>query len=91
MQALSRRERIVVWIWLIVAAVVWNGVYDVLLTRSAKDYLLRAALHESGRGPAVTISHAMYVAVRDAIWISTLWAGLILLAGLITLQVLRRQ
>jgi hypothetical protein len=87
MQRLSRQERLIIWIWVILAVVVWNGLYDLLLNRSAKDYLLRAALHDAGRGPSVTISHAMHVAVRDAIWISTMWAGLILLAGLVTLRI----
>ena len=90
MERLSRPERIVIWIWLTVAVVAWNGIYDVLLTRSAKEYLFRAALHDAGRGPSVSISHVMDVAVRDAIWISTLWASLILLAGLVTVRLMRR-
>jgi hypothetical protein len=90
MEQLPRRERLAIWIWVILAVVIWNGIYDVLLTRSTKDYLLRAALHDAGRGPAVTISEAMHVAVRDAIWVASLWAGIVLLAGLVTMRLVRR-
>jgi hypothetical protein len=83
-------ERIGVAIWLVLAIVVWNGIYDVLLSRGAKEYLFRWALHEAGRGPAVPMATIMEVTVGDAIWVSTLWAGIILLAGLVTIRVMRR-
>ena len=82
----TRSQRTAVWIWIAIAVVVWNGLYDLLLNRAAKDYLFRAALHHAGRGPAVSLSEMMYVAVRDAALISTLWAGIILAAGLWTVR-----
>jgi hypothetical protein len=91
MRPLPRSERIVVTVWLVLAVVVWNGIYDVLLTRGAKEYLFRAALHEAGRGPLVPMARIMDITVYDAVWISTLWAGIILLAGLVTIRVMRRQ
>ncbi len=91
MRRLTSAERIGAVIWLIAAAVVWNGIYDLLLTRSIKEYLLRAALHDLGRGPQIPIKAAMDAAVYDAVWIATLWAGMILLAGLVTLRVMRRH
>ena len=51
MRKLERGERIAVGVWLVVAVVVWNGIYDLLQTRGIKDYLLRNALHQAGRGP----------------------------------------
>jgi hypothetical protein len=89
MQPLPRAERIAVWIWVILAVVAWNGIYDVLLSRAAKDYLFRAALHEAGQGPLVPMTLMLDVAVRDASWIATLWASIILLAGLITVRIMR--
>ena len=89
MESLSRPQRLAVWIWVGMAVVVWNGLYDLLLNRAAKDYLFRAALHDAGRGPFVPLSDMMHVAVRDATWISTVWAGIILLAGLGTVRLLR--
>jgi hypothetical protein len=89
MARLTRPERIGVWIWVIVAVVAWNGIYDVLLNRGAKDYLFRAALHDAGRGPSVPMALVMDLVVEEAIWVSTLWAGVILLAGLFTVRLLR--
>lgn len=90
LRPLPPRERIGVAIWVVLAVVVWNGIYDVLLTRGVKEYLFRWALHEAGRGPVVPMALIMEVTVGDAIWVSTLWAGIILLAGLVTIRVMRR-
>ena len=91
MRRLTSAERIGAVIWLIAAVVVWNGIYDLLLTRSVKEYLFRAALHDLGRGPQIPIKAAMDAAVYDAVWIATIWAGMILLAGLVTLRVMRHH
>ena len=72
MTGLGRRERIAVCLWLAVAVVVWNGLYDLLLARSTQTYL----------------TTAMDVAVRDAAWVSTLWASILLLAGMITIRLM---
>jgi hypothetical protein len=86
MTALQRRERLAVVLWLIIALVVWNGLYDLLLARSTETYLFRQAIHQAGRGPSVDLSSAMAAAVRDAVWISTLWASVLLLSGLVTIR-----
>ena len=88
MTALGRRERLAVWLWLIVAVVVWNGLYDLLLARSTQTYLFRQALHQAGLGPWVDLSGALEAAVRDAVWLSTLWACLLLLAGMVTIRLI---
>lgn len=91
MRKLQRHERIAVAVWLTVALVVWNGVYDLLMTRGIKDYLLRQALHQAGRGPEVSMTALIDLAITEAIWVSTLWASVILLAGLMTIRMLSRQ
>lgn len=88
---LGRRERIAVGLWLIIAVVVWNGLYDLLLARSTQTYLFRQAIHQAGLGPWVDLTGALDVAVRDAAWLSTLWASLLLLAGLITIRLFRAR
>ena len=37
------------------AVVVWNGLYDLRITLGVRDHLMKQALHDAGRGPAVTI------------------------------------
>lgn len=91
MTPLGRRERLAVWLWLIVAVVVWNGLYDLLLARSTQTYLFRQALHQARLAPWNDLTLAMDVAVRDAAWISTLWASLLLLLGLLTIRLLRNR
>ncbi|MGB2716011.1 MAG: hypothetical protein WBC51_17650 [Vicinamibacterales bacterium] len=91
MRKLQRHERIAVAVWLVVALVVWNGVYDLLMTRGIKDYLLRQALHQAGRGPEVSMTALIDLAITEAIWVSTLWASVILLAGLMTIRMLSRR
>jgi predicted cobalt transporter CbtA len=77
--------------WLLGAVVVWNGIFDFVQTRGIKEYLLRTALHELGRGPDIPLPLAMSLVTRDAIWISTLWASAILLGGLLTIRVCGRH
>jgi hypothetical protein len=86
MTKLERGERIGVAVWLVIALVVWNGVYDLLQTRGIKDYLLRNALHQAGRGPEASMTALLDLTTVEALWISTVWASVILLAGLWTVR-----
>lgn len=54
--------------------VVWNGMFDFLVTRGVKEYLYRTADHELGRGDAVTMGDVMGQTVRDAVVTATGWA-----------------
>lgn len=76
--------------WLAVAFVVWNGVFDLLVERGGKEYLLAQALHELGRGPRVTLHHVMAHAIAQGVRIATMWAALVFLAGAGTTLVVRR-
>jgi hypothetical protein len=87
---MSRRERVLVGLWVILAVALWNGVYDMTLGEGIKEYLFRSVLHEAGRGPHVAISAVLDPFVFDAIWVSTFWASLVMLAGLLTIRALRR-
>ena len=91
MNGRARSLRIATGLWIILAVVVWNGLYDLRITLGVRDYLIDQALHESGRGPAVTISDAMRDTVRDAALVATLWAAVILGAGLWTVRALTRS
>jgi hypothetical protein len=84
----DRRARIACFAWLVISVVVGNGMYDLLMTRAAKEVLYRAAAHEAGRGPFIPAWAIMSESVYDAAWKSTLTASLILLAGLLTIRFL---
>ena len=86
---LTRRERILVGIWLGAGLALWNGVYDMTLGAGIKEYLFRSALHEAGRGPRMTIATVLDPFVFDALWVATFWASFVVLLGLLTIRAMR--
>ena len=86
---LTRRERILVGVWLAAGVALWNGVYDMTLGVWIKEYLFRSALHEAGRGPRLSIPAVLDPFVFDAVWVSTFWASLVVLLGLLTIRAMR--
>ena len=82
----ARARRLAIALWLAMAVVVWNGLYDLRITLGVRDYLMKQALHDAGRGPQVTISDAMHETVRDAVRVASLWGVIILAAGLATVR-----
>jgi hypothetical protein len=84
---LTRRQRIVVGMWVVLAVALWNGIFEMMVVRGVKEYLFRAALHEAGRRPFTPIAHVMDPAIYDATWVATLWTSVILLAALVTIRV----
>ena len=80
-----------VGLWLVLALALWNGVYDMTIGEGIKEYLFRSMLHEAGRAPRVSIASVLDPYVFEALWVSTFWAGLVMLAGLITIRALRRS
>jgi hypothetical protein len=86
-----RRERALVGLWVVMAVLLWNGIYDMTLGEGIKEYLFRSALHEAGRAPSVSIASVLDPYIFDAAWVSTFWACLVMLAGLVTIRVMRRS
>ena len=75
-------------VWILLGVVVWNGLYDLRISLGVRDYLLKQALFDLGQGPAIVLSDAMRDTVRDALLVASLWAGIILAAGLWTIRAL---
>ena len=87
----SRRERRLVLLWLVVGLVLWNGIYDMTLGDGIKEYLFRSVLHEAGRGPRMSVATVLDPFVFDAVWVATFWASIVTLAGLVTIRIMRRE
>ena len=87
---LVRARRLAVALWLAMAIVVWNGLYDLRITLGVRDYLMKQALHDAGRGPAVTIAEAMAATRKDAVAVASLWAVIVLAAGMATVTIMSR-
>jgi hypothetical protein len=77
-------KRLLVILWVVLSAALWNGVFDILVTRGVKEYLYRSAEHALGRGPDVSMNVIMDQTVRDAVVTASAWALLIGSAGLYT-------
>ena len=82
--------RIVAALWLLLGAVVWNGFYDLHVSRGAREYGQLRADHEAGRGPDPDLQQVMTRAKRAGVEASTVWAGLIVLSGWATIWIARR-
>ena len=67
--------------WAACALVVWNVVFDANVTESGREYLTLQALHQQGRGPAVTIRGVMDPGVARAARKATLSASAVAAAG----------
>jgi hypothetical protein len=87
----GRRPKALIGLWVFVAFVVWNGIFDILVTRGVKEYLYRQADYELGYGRAVTLREIMDQTVKDAVVTASLWALFVGGAGMLTLYVCRRQ
>ena len=85
----ARRETVAVSLWVVLAIGLWNAMYDQILEKGIKEYLFRSTLHDAGRAPRVAISTVLEPFLFDAVWVSTFWAGVILLAGLLTIRMCR--
>jgi uncharacterized membrane protein SpoIIM required for sporulation len=90
MQALVRRQRIAVTVWVVLAIALWNGIFEMMVVRGVKEYLFRAALHEAGRRPFTPMADVMDPAIFHATWVATLWTSVVLLAALFTIRVFSR-
>jgi hypothetical protein len=88
---LQRREKVAVALWVMLGIGLWNAMYDQVLEKGIKEYLFRSTLHEAGRAPQVAIATVLEPFLFDAVWVSTFWAGLVLLAGLLTIRMLRTR
>lgn len=91
MNSLRRGEKIAVALWVALGIGLWNAMYDQILEKGIKEYLFRSTLHGAGRAPQVGIASVLEPFLFDAVWVSTFWAGLVMLAGLLTIRMLRTR
>ncbi|HEX5473735.1 MAG TPA: hypothetical protein VFX12_03650 [Vicinamibacterales bacterium] len=83
--ALSRARRRLLVLWIIIAVVVWNGVWDMQMHDAVRGSLLQAALFQAHLGPGVHLQDDLHYAAGRALAISSAWALGIFAAGLFTI------
>ncbi len=91
MRPLARRQRVAVAVWVVLAAALWNAIFEMMVIRGVKEYLFRAALHDAGRRPFTPIASVMDPAIFNATWVATLWTSVILLSAALTIRMSRAQ
>ena len=78
------RRRIAALVWLVIAAAVWSGFFDLYVSRGAREYLQLSAESELGRAPAPSMTIVMAQARHAGAVAASSWALLVvpLLVGL---------
>ena len=71
--------------WVILGIGLWNALFEMLVVRGVKDYLLRAELSAAGRVPVTAIPDVMDPAIRHAAWVATMWTAAVWVAAALTI------
>ena len=88
---MTRIEKRLLILWLALAFVVWNGVYDMRMHDTVRGYLVETALAQAGLSRGVDMRVVLHRGLVDAVAFSTAWAAGVLLAGLVTMRTYRRH
>jgi hypothetical protein len=86
---MTRIERRLLILWIALAVVVWNGIYDMRMHDATRGYLLETALAQAGLGRGVDMRTVLHRGVVDAVAFSTAWALGVFLAGIVTMRTYR--
>jgi hypothetical protein len=78
--------RIIALLWLVLGIAVWNGFFDLYVSRGAREYLQKRLEFETGRGPEPSMQVVMGDARRDGLIMASMWSALIVGGGLATLR-----
>jgi hypothetical protein len=75
----SRRALAV--LWLVLGVAVWNGFFDIYVSRGAHEYVKLVYKHELGRGPEPDADVVTGHAKRGGAIAATIWATIVMAAG----------
>jgi hypothetical protein len=70
----TRRRLVAYGLCLFTAALVWNGIFGLLVSRGEKQYLLDQARHELRLGPEASLPERMRGTIRNGVVEATRWA-----------------
>jgi hypothetical protein len=72
-----------------VGLAVWNGVFDLYVSRGAREYLQLQAESELGRAPQPSMTEVMTRAKRYGVIAASLWSATIVGCGWLTIVAVR--
>ncbi|MDQ3070678.1 MAG: hypothetical protein M3R55_13235 [Acidobacteriota bacterium] len=94
MRRISTLGRLLLLMWLVLGAALWNGVYDYVNSRGYKEYLYRNAELRLGiqppPGKSADLRTVLDAERKNAMLQGTVWALLIVTAGFSTIWLLTR-
>ena len=77
-------------LWLVIAVFVWNALFDLYVSRGAREYLQLLAESELGRISRPDMTQVMDQAKNMGIQGASIWAAIILASGWATIAMGRR-
>ena len=88
---MNRIERRLLILWLALAFVLWNGIYDMRMHDTVRGFLLETAEAGAGLGRGVEMRQYLHRGWVDAVAFSTAWSLGIFLAGVVTMRTYRKH
>ena len=79
-------RRTIAFLWLVVGIALWNGIFDLYVSRGAREYLQLQAQSELGIVPQPSMAIVMARAERMGFIAATLWATAVVVGSWITIR-----
>ena len=83
-------RRTIAVLWLVVGIALWNGIFDLYVSRGAREYLQLQAQSELGIVPQPSMAVVMARAERMGLIAATLWATAIVALGWFTIRLVSK-
>jgi hypothetical protein len=84
-------RRTIAVLWLVVGIALWNGIFDLYVSRGAREYLQLQAQSELGIVPQPSMAVVMARAERMGLIAATLWATAVVAGGWITIRLMSKS
>jgi hypothetical protein len=84
-------RRVLAGLWLVIGLVIFNAFFDLYVSRGAREYLQKRAEYELRGGPEPQMETVMAQSNHDAWIMSSVWAGMVVVAGLATVGMKARR
>ena len=91
MQASRRTARVAVALWIALAVVVWNVVFDRVLVVAGRQYVYAATIAARNSGPFPRVDDWMRPATGRALRMASAASGAILAGGLVSIRLAMRR
>lgn len=80
-----RTARVLAVLWLVLGVAIWNGFYDLYVSRGAREYGQLRVEAERDHAPDPDMMAIMARAKRDGVYAASIWAAIVVAGGWATL------